>query len=483
MKAHVKLLSLIITLSAFFSCQKEYSLERGTQSVGSLQKDPAGDCLPKTINGTFVSGQVLNPDADYIDIQVDVTTAGTYQISTNEVNGIKFSASGNFADTGLNTVRLKGSGTPAAEGPANFTVTYSGSSCDVEIIVLPVGGGSTATFTLAGAPSACTDFVLAGAYVTGAVLNSPANSVSVKVNVTNIGTYNITTTPVNGISFTGSGTFANTGETTVVLTASGTPVTAGNFPIAVTVGGSTCTFPISVTGATDFTFNCGTAVLNGVYTQGVPLDASNNITVEINAAAAGAYTITLTGNGMTFSGSGNAVAGPQTITLNGSGTPVADGDFTIPLTNGTPACDINLTVVPGTTPSDMVWEFKQGATTYSGTSTGGVILSTGGNEGMGFNGPSTNGNFSFVFTIQKTGVLTTGDYTTQSMSSSVLISLLNISTAETLYTASFGTGVLTLKITTLDRTNNIVQGTFSGTAKNAAGSLVPVSGSFKGPIL
>ena len=376
MKAQVKLLSLVITLFAFVSCQKEYSLERGTQSIGSLQKDATGDCLPKTVNGTYVSGQALNPDVDYIDIQVDVTTVGTYQISTSEVNGIKFSASGNFTTTGLNTVRLKGSGTPTTAGPANFTITYSGSSCDVEVTILPAGGGST-----------------------------------------------------------------------------------------------------------DFTFNCGTALLNGVYTQGVPLDASNTITVEINAAAAGAYTITLTGNGMTFSGSGDAVAGPQTITLNGSGTPLAAGDFTIPLTNGTPACDINLTVEAGTAPSDMVWEFKQGTTTYSGTSTGGVIADIANTEGLSFNGPSTDGNFSFLFSIRKDGVLTTGDYNTQTPAANAAVFLLNISTAENMYISSIAGGVLTIKITLLDRTNKVIQGTFSGTALNAAGSLVPVSGSFKGPIL
>ena len=47
------------------------------------------------------------------------------------------------------------------------------------------------------------------------------------------GTYNISTIPVNGIVFSGSGTFTGTGSQNIVLTASGTPTVAGliTFPL------------------------------------------------------------------------------------------------------------------------------------------------------------------------------------------------------------------------------------------------------------
>jgi hypothetical protein len=483
MKGHLKLLSFFITLLAFISCQKEFSRENGIQSAGTLLKDASGNCLPQLVSGIYVAGTALKADSNYVDVQVEVTTPGTYQISTDEVNGIRFSAAGSFAATGVSTVRLKGTGTPGVAATSVFVITYNGSTCEFEVIISPVGGATPAVFTLSGAPNNCTGFTLAGAYAAGTALNSPGNNVSVKVQVTSPGTYNIATTPVNGISFTGSGTLANTGENTIVLTATGTPTSTGDFSIPVTVGSSTCSFPLTVAGAAQFTINCASTVISGDYVQGTALTAANTISLELTATTAGAYSITGTVNGITFSGSGNAVAGAQTITLTGSGTPAAEGTFTIPLTGGTAPCNVDVTVDAGTVPSDMVWEFKQGTTTYSGPSTGAVIQSVGGTEGLGFNGPSTNGDFSFAFTIQKTGGLTTGDYTTQSLTASVLITLINVSAAETLYTSSFGNGVLTLKITTLDRTNNIVQGTFSGTAKNAGGALVPVSGSFKGPIL
>lgn len=483
MKGHLKLLSFFITLLAFVSCQKEFSRETGAQSAGTLLKDASGNCLPQLVFGIYVAGKVLKADSNYVDIQVEVTTPGTYQISTDEVNGMRFSATGSFAATGVSTVRLKGTGTPGVAATSVFVVTYNGSTCEFEVTVSPVGGATPAVFTLSGAPNNCTGFTLAGAYAAGTALNSPGNNVSVKVQVTNPGTYNIVTTPVNGISFAGSGTLANSGENTIVLTATGTPTSTGDFSIPVTVGSSTCSFPLTVAGAAQFTINCASTVISGDYVKGTALTAANTISLELSATTAGAYSITGTVNGMTFSGSGNAVAGAQTITLTGTGTPAAEGTFAIPLTGGTAACNVDVTVDAGIVPSDMVWEFKQGSTTYGGPSTGGAIGAVGDREALSFNGTSTNGNFLFAFSIQKQGALTIGDYATTSFNSGALVTLSNISTVENLYVASIAGGVLTIKITLLDRTNKVIQGTFSGTAQNAGGGLVPVSGSFKGPIL
>jgi hypothetical protein len=483
MKGHLKLLSFFITLLAFVSCQKEFSRETGAQLAGTLLKDASGNCLPQLVSGIYIAGKALKADSNYVDIQVDVTTPGTYQISTDEVNGIRFSATGSFAATGVSTVRLKGTGTPAASATSAFVVTYNGSSCEFEVIVLPDGGSSDAVFTFIGAPNNCTDFILSGAYANGTVLNSPANNVVIKVQVTSPGTYNIATTPVNGISFAGSGALASPGQYTIVLTASGTPVTTGDFNIPVTVSGSTCSFPLKVTGPAVYTINCGSAVVNGDYTQAATLTAANTISVELTATTAGAYLITGTVNGMTFTGSGTAVAGAQTVTLTGSGAPLEGGDFSIPLAGGTATCNVDITVEDIPVPTDMVWEFKQGSTTYSGPSTGGVAGTIDNAEALSFNGTSAVGNFAFVFSIRKVGGLTTGDYSTKLSSPYTQVILLNVSTAETMYISSIAGGALTMKITLLDRANKIIQGTFSGTALNAAGTLVPVSGSFKGPIL
>ena len=63
------------------------------------------------------------------------------------------------------------------------------------------------------------------------------------MNVTLIGTWSVTTAPaVNGIIFSGTGTFATTGAQTIILTGSGTPTAAGTNTFTVTGGTGTCTF-------------------------------------------------------------------------------------------------------------------------------------------------------------------------------------------------------------------------------------------------
>jgi len=73
-----------------------------------------------------------------------------------------------------------------------------------------------------------------------------SNKVILQVNVTGIGSYSITTTAVNGITFTGSGSFTATGAQTVVLTGSGSPTATGLVTIPVIAGSSNCSFTLTV---------------------------------------------------------------------------------------------------------------------------------------------------------------------------------------------------------------------------------------------
>src|SRR6186713_2405773 len=114
MKKPLLLLSLLAVIVFFNACQKELSVETGSNpSQGSLQSDVTGDCLPKTVSGIYEAGTVLNGTTNYIEVQVSVASAGSYVVYSDTVNGIFFRATGVFNATGLTTVRLKGSGTPA----------------------------------------------------------------------------------------------------------------------------------------------------------------------------------------------------------------------------------------------------------------------------------------------------------------------------------------------------------------------------------
>jgi len=246
------LLYLALLAVVCYSCQKELSIETSkVPSVGSLQSDVSGDCLPKNVNGIYEAGKVINGTTNYIEVQVNVTTTGAYTIYTDTINNVYFRAVGIFTQTGLNTVKLKGNGTPQSAGINVYLVKYNTSECAVSVETLPAGGANPAVMTLAGAPNACMVSNTAGNYVAGVALDI-TNTVTIGVNVSTMGTYSISTSVSNGIIFSGQGV-VQAGAGTITLTGSGTPVVAGPTNVIVTVGSSTCSFTVTVTGTTPVT--------------------------------------------------------------------------------------------------------------------------------------------------------------------------------------------------------------------------------------
>lgn len=131
------ILALTGIMFFFSACQKEKSLELGNPAQGSLQDD-SGDCLPKNINGNYIASRALI-DSNYIDVTLLIEKPGYFSIFTDTVNGYSFKAQGNFNDTGMNVVRLRGTGTPTAAGSDAFTVFFDSSFCSIIVNVLPAG--------------------------------------------------------------------------------------------------------------------------------------------------------------------------------------------------------------------------------------------------------------------------------------------------------------------------------------------------------
>ena len=236
----------ITTLFLLVSCQKELSYEvKTTSAQGSLQSDATDECLPKTVAGSYVARKVLN-DSNFIEIEIDISKTGTYNISSDTVNGYSFNGNGNITATGINRIKLKGQGTPSVAGTNTFIISFDSAFCYVQVPVLPAGAGGPAVFTLQNSGTNCLDANIQGTYVMGTALTA-SNKVDIKVNVTTVGTYTITTTATNGMTFSGTGTFAGPGVQIVTLNGSGTPANSGNTPISVTAGASSCTFTIAVT--------------------------------------------------------------------------------------------------------------------------------------------------------------------------------------------------------------------------------------------
>ncbi len=240
------LIGLYILVLGSFSCQDKYLMGYTPTATGSLKIDSTGNCLPKTITGTYTAGKAIN-DSNFIVVTVNVKSTGTYTIKTGTVNGFSFLASGTFSVTGLNQIKLPAKGTPLTAGVNIFEVSFDTSICKIAITVLPVGGAVTppATYTFQGSPNTCMNAVVSGIYAKGAVPDTLCK-ISVSVNVTVAGTYSITTNTVNGYKFSSSGTFGVTGLQTVVLTVSGTPLNAGIDNFTVSGSSSTCTIPVTV---------------------------------------------------------------------------------------------------------------------------------------------------------------------------------------------------------------------------------------------
>jgi hypothetical protein len=104
--------------------QAEYSL----QGAGS-------NCFSSSVNGTYAAGTTLSV-SNTIIINVNVTRIGSYSIATTAVNGIIFSASGNFTTTGNQSVTLQGSGTPGNAGSSVINIPGSSGNCSVTVDVI-----------------------------------------------------------------------------------------------------------------------------------------------------------------------------------------------------------------------------------------------------------------------------------------------------------------------------------------------------------
>ncbi len=226
-----------LTQGRFTSALSQGGSGGSTVSSGVLGS-VSGNCTSFLLGGTYAQGTPLT-SSDTAQLQVTVATAGTYNITTNSVNGVTFSKSGTFTTTGVQTVTLVGNGTPLNSGNQNFSVSYGNSQCSFGVnFTAPASG------TLGGNAGSCTPFAIAGSYQQGIVLNA-TNTVQIQVNVATAGTYNITTNTSNGVVFSNTGTFSNTGVQTVTLAGSGTPTGSGSINFTVTFGSSNCTFSLA----------------------------------------------------------------------------------------------------------------------------------------------------------------------------------------------------------------------------------------------
>ncbi len=95
-----------------------------------------GACMDFAVAGNYVINVPLVEASNTVSIKVNVTTAGTYSITSQASNGMIFTGSGTVL-TGEQTIVLRGSGTPVSTGPTNIPLDYnSTTNCGFTINVL-----------------------------------------------------------------------------------------------------------------------------------------------------------------------------------------------------------------------------------------------------------------------------------------------------------------------------------------------------------
>ncbi len=344
-------LAIILFATTFLLTACTKNTDPGGESAGSLESTNTGNCTPATVHGIFKVDSVLTND-NYVDILVNVAVGGSFTIKSDSINGYSFKKTGTIS-TGINTVRLYASGKPVATGVNNFTIAYGSTQCSFSITVFAAGGSfGTALYTLGGSPGNCSILNLAGNYIVGQAMTAN-NKAELTVNVITPGTYFIRGTSVNGVNFDTSGTFNNPGIQSIFLKGNGTPVAAGQFNYPVTNGATNCGFAVTYTTVivnasfvlSSSSGNCTGAIVNGTYTSGTMLTASNTAVVYVNVTSPGNYSIaTPVVNGISFSASGTFnLTGSRQVTLTGTGTPTVAGAFNYPLTGGGSNCMFSVT--------------------------------------------------------------------------------------------------------------------------------------------
>ncbi len=337
-------LGLVMTISAnIYNCFIPFA----TQNIGPFSSDTTLNItvIVNPSQSVMISGTLNNCNAQPVQSGTATLLIGNYNYYHAAIVNGSYNISVPYCSgVSTATVWLVDSTTGAYAGPV--TVSIAGSN-----ITIPT---QVACGTTQGAGYTLNNCTVAGNYTVGIPLNS-SNYIAVIVSVLVPGTYNLSTLPVNGVQFSGSGTLTHTGLDTVFLPGTGTPVSSGIFTVATSPnGGATYCGSVFTVGSNVqpavFDIGSGTCAninIAGNYVVNYPVQQTDFVTLTVNVISTGSYNIS-TGNainGISFSGSGVFTAtGLQTVSLAAAGMPVAATTSTYTLqANGVVGCTFNVT--------------------------------------------------------------------------------------------------------------------------------------------
>lgn len=201
------------------------------------------ECDAVEVGGSYMHDVPLGAN-NTLNVKVQVTSTGYTTLETNTVNGFKFSSGSVLLHKlGEQVIPLMGSGTPeeGIDTPFEIGATPGGTveSCNVTVPVK----AQPVTFSMT-----CASIEVEGGYRPKLPMTEE-NKMTINVRPEYVGEWKIETNWVNGVQFTGSGTFTQPGEQQVVLQAHGTPISGGQFNYTLTSnsasGNTTCTYRVT----------------------------------------------------------------------------------------------------------------------------------------------------------------------------------------------------------------------------------------------
>ena len=319
-----------------------------------------------TTNGTgIVSSYTIDNDrvfyvgeplkGNWYNMGAMVTKIGTYNISKT-VNGIIMTASGTFNSIGYNYIRMELAGSAISLGDYTFSTNTSiASTFNFKVVNESTKGTAIISHNPTFSPT--TVYFYPNVDATGV-------SVNLNVNVTALGTYNISTETINNITFNASGTFTSLGSQTIKLNASGMPNNINfyrQFLITSYWQGQGVVFESwfyreSSNGTSDIS-NIRLGSASG-YLEINKVVSNVTQEIKVNVIQIGTYLISATKNGVTYSAAGNFTSlGEKIVTLIASGTPTVEGNNQFTL-NIKPSLSFSKQVISTATIGTQVWMKK-----------------------------------------------------------------------------------------------------------------------------
>ncbi|MHC5354855.1 hypothetical protein ACYSNX_11925 [Myroides sp. LJL115] len=207
------------------------------------------NCNSIQINGNYKSANSLD-DSHYIDVVVEVTTPGVYDIGIrpkNE-NGYYYALKGEFITTGTIKLRLPGSGIPTTAKVDELEIFTNGTpqipTCSISLTVLD--GSITSDFAMD-----CGSIKVNGLYQVDQLLDA-SHTIEFYIDVQSSaigGVYEFSTTTIGGINFSGSGTLTQSRQL-ITLQGKGRPNKPQDIALVLssnsTSQAKTCSFEVTV---------------------------------------------------------------------------------------------------------------------------------------------------------------------------------------------------------------------------------------------